>query len=332
MKRLVQFLAGLGLAALFVWLILRDLDRAALAQALRAPDPRWLALGFLFWMTGYTCRIARWREMLATANPGLGFWRCAVPFLGSIATNNVLPFRLGDVLRCLAFSRWLGIEAGTVTATVLAERLLDLLAVLVALGLALLVFAPHDGAAGLLGVGAMALVGLGLGAMALLLAPGLLRPVASLAERALRRLSPAAAGRLAAFAEPLLATLTTLAKGRRMIRLILWSFACWLFEGAVYWAVAMAIPAMAAPAAAWLAMPVGTLATLLPSTPGYIGTFDYFAIAAARAGGNSTAAATAFAVLVHLYFYLPATLVGGISLLIWRLHRAPAKTSSGPAA
>ena len=74
-------------------------------------------------------------------------------------------------------------------------------------------------------------------------------------------------------------------------------------------------------AAAWLALPVGTLATLLPSTPGYIGTFDYFAIAAAEAGGNSTTASTAFAVLVHAYFYIPATLIGGVCLLIWRFQR-----------
>jgi uncharacterized protein (TIRG00374 family) len=322
MKRWLQFAVGVVLAGLFVWLILRDLDRAALAEALRGPDWRWLALGFVFWATGYTVRILRWRAMLAVANPQLGFWRCAVPFLGSIATNNVLPFRLGDVLRCLAFSRWLSVDAGTVTATVFAERLLDLLVVLVAVGLAVLVFAPRDGALGLLGVGAWVLVAVGVLTLGLLLVPGVLRPIADAVILVLRRVSPAAAVRLVAFSDPLLETLAILSKGWRMPGLIGASALVWTFEGAVYWAVAMAIPAMEAPLAAWLAMPVGTLATLLPSTPGYIGTFDYFAIAAAEAGGNSVAAATAFAVLVHLYFYLPATVVGGISLLIWRMGRA----------
>jgi len=142
MSRWGQFAVGIALAGLFLWLILRDLDRSALAEALRSPDLRWLALGFVFWALGYTVRVLRWRAMLAVANPDLGFWRCAVPFLGSIAANNVLPFRLGDVLRCLAFSRWLAIDTGTVTATVLAERLLDLLTVLLAVGLAILVLAP----------------------------------------------------------------------------------------------------------------------------------------------------------------------------------------------
>jgi len=324
MKRAVQFAVGLALAGGFVWLILRDLDRAALAEAVRNPDLRWLALGLLFWACGYSLRVLRWRAMLGVANPHLGFWRCAVPFLGSIAANNVLPFRLGDVLRCLAFSRWLAIDAGTVTATVMAERLLDLLTILVALGGAVLVFAPRDGSVGLLGVGAGALVALGLLALGLLLVPGVLRPLARGAVTAARSLSPAVADRLAGFVFPLIETLVILSKGRRMAGLIATSALVWICEGLVYWAVAMAIPAMANPAAAWLALPVGTLATLLPSTPGYIGTFDYFAIAAARAGGNSTAAATGFAVMVHLYFYVPATLLGGISLLVWRLKRGGA--------
>jgi uncharacterized protein (TIRG00374 family) len=323
MMRWVQFALGLGLAGVFVWLILRDLDRAALAEALRNPDGRWLALGFVFWALGYTVRVLRWQAMLAVANPTLGFWRCAVPFLGSIAANNVLPFRLGDVLRCLAFGRWLKVDTGTVTATVLAERLLDLLTVLLAVGLAILILAPREGALGLLGVGASLLVALGLLALGLLLVPGALRPLAQGVEAVARKVSPALANRLAMFTGPLIDTLVILSRGRKMTGLIAASVLVWTCEGAVYWAVAMALPSMTAPVAAWLAMPVGTLATLLPSTPGYIGTFDYFAIAAARAGGNSTAAATAFAVLVHLYFYIPASILGGICLMIWRFRRVP---------
>ena len=45
MSRWGQFAVGIALAGLFLWLILRDLDRSALAEALRSPDLRWLALG-----------------------------------------------------------------------------------------------------------------------------------------------------------------------------------------------------------------------------------------------------------------------------------------------
>lgn len=174
---------------------------------------------------------------------------------------------------------------------------------------------------GLLGVGASVLVALAVLALGLLLVPQVLWPLARVAERLVQLASPAAANRLADFSRPLIDTLIVMSHGRRMLGLVGASALVWICEGAVFWAVAMAIPAMEAPAAAWLAMPVGTLATLLPSTPGYIGTFDYFAIAAAEAGGNSSSAATAFAVLVHAYLYIPVTIAGGISLLIWRTQR-----------
>lgn len=321
MTRPVQFVAGVALAGVFVWLILRDLDRAAVADAFRDPDWNWLGLGLAFWVAGYSVRVMRSQAMLAVANPGLGFWRCAVPFLGSIAANNVMPLRLGDVLRCVAFGRWLGVDAGTVTATVLTERLLDLLTLLLAVGLAVLAFAPRSGVSGLLDVGASVLVALAALALGLLLVPGALRPLAERTEGLVRRASPSAADRIAGFSRPMIDTLAILSGRRRLPGLVAASLLVWTLEGAVFWAVAMAIPAMAAPVAAWLAMPVGTLATLLPSTPGHIGTFDYFAIRAAEAGGNSTAAATAFAVLVHACFYILATIAGGVSLLVWRMQR-----------
>jgi uncharacterized membrane protein YbhN (UPF0104 family) len=70
------------------------------------------------------------------------------------------------------------------------------------------------------------------------------------------------------------------------------------------------------PLAGWLALPVGTLATLIPSTPGYVGTFDYFTVKAMTELGNTTAAATAYALLVHALLWLPPTLVGGLYLLL----------------
>lgn len=54
-------------------------------------------------------------------------------------------------------------------------------------------------------------------------------------------------------------------------------------------------------------MPVGTLSTLLSSTPGYIGTFHYFVVPATELFGN-TAAAAAFALLAHLALWIPATI------------------------
>lgn len=324
-RRAVYLGLGLALTLGFGWLAIRDLDRSALVAAVAEVRVSWLPLAVLAVLAGYLCRVVRWRVMLRASGLKVGLGRAAVPLLASIALNNLLPLRAGDVVRCTGFTRWLGADAGTITATVLVERLLDLLAVVIALGLALALLAPAGARHGLLGAsgGGVTVIALGGAALVLLLVPALLRVPLRLLDAGLRSLSAHWANAFAGFTAPLLATVERLAGSRAMLALLGWSALAWLAEGATYWTVARALPSVVAPVAGWLAMPVATLATLLPSTPGHIGTFDYFAIQAARASGNPLAAAATFAVLVHAVLYLTTTMAGGICLLLWRLQPAP---------
>lgn len=321
-KRIAQLAIGLGLAGFFVWLVVRNLDGAELARAFSAARPGWIALAVLFFLAGYACRIARWRQMLLPDSPALGWGPIAVAFWGSIAANNVLPFRAGDALRVFGFASFLGVPVATMLATLLVERLLDLLSLLIAFGIVLLVLPLADGAAAsLVGLGGAGLVFAGVAVLAVLLLPQMFEPLARFVLAMLGRVAPGVAGKLGTFVESIFATLRHLSRGPRMLLLAFWSAGAWALEGAVFWACAHAVPAMAVPAAGWLAFPVGTLSTLLPSTPGYVGTFDFFVIKAAELMGNGAGAATAFALLVHLVIWLPATLIGGLALLAWHLVR-----------
>ena len=105
--------------------------------------------------------------------------------------------------------------------------------------------------------------------------------------------------------------------GHTMAILILWSMLAWIFEGFLFWLSALALPSITHPMAAWLALPIGTLATILPSTPGYVGTFDFFTIKAMTVLGNTLGASTAYELLVHVMLWIPPTLVGGLYLLIY---------------
>ncbi len=51
--------------------------------------------------------------------------------------------------------------------------------------------------------------------------------------------------------------------------------------------VAWSLRTDASPLGPWFALSTGTLATLLPSSPGYVGTFDYFAMLGLVAYGAS---------------------------------------------
>lgn len=319
MRRGLHLAVGLGLAALFLWLTLRQVDGTHLLAAARGLSPAWMAAAPALLAIGFVCRVLRWRMMLRPHNPGLGFGRCSVAFAASIAVNNLMPFRAGDMLRCFGFSGWLQVAPGPVLATVLVERLLDLATLILALALVLWWFSLDGAALGLARSGSAMLGGIGAAALVLLWRPQLMAPLLAGLVRLVTRIGPEAGARVEAFSTPLLAALIGLSGRRAMPVLIGWSVLVWLFEGATYWAVARAMPALPLPGAAWLTMPVGTLSTLLPSTPGHVGTFDYFAQMAVLAVGNPLVEATAYVLIVHAALWLPTTLTGGLCLLVWAL-------------
>jgi uncharacterized protein (TIRG00374 family) len=320
LKKTLRLALGLCLAVFFIWLIARQIDFYELKSAFAGTTTAWVVAGLLAFSVGYSCRIERWRLMLNRDNSNLKWRHCAGPFLGSFAVNNVLPFRAGDVLRAFAFNGRLGVSPGVVIATLFVERLLDLLMVLVLLGAALTLFGLN--ASSFAGVGSTALFAIAITIMLVLLFPQSFAPIATAAGNLVVRVAPKFGQRLLDEINKSLVTLLHLAKGYTMLKLVAWSLAAWLAEGCVFWFAGLALSSIKTPAAGWLALPVGTLATLIPSTPGYVGTFDYFTIRAMSALGNNSTASTAYALLVHALLWLPPTLVGGLYLL---LHPAKSK-------
>jgi uncharacterized protein (TIRG00374 family) len=315
-KKAIKLGIGILVSLFFVWLIIGNTDGASFFAAFRTANVGWIAAGVVLCCTGYLCRIQRWRIMLNTdGEHDVPLKTVAVPFLVSFAANNVLPFRAGDVMRVFAFSNWLGVGTVQVLATMVVERLLDLLCLLVVFGLALLLFDSSVGAAAgsMVGFGAGGILAIASAVLFVLLFPRMFK---ILALRLLSLILPSGSGLIARTTE-FFDKLGQQASGTQMPKLLGLSALAWFFEGSVFYTAARSIPAFQEPLAALLAFPVATLATLLPSTPGYAGTFHYFAIWATEVMGNPVAEATAFAVIVHMMLWLTVTISGGFCAIIW---------------
>jgi glycosyltransferase 2 family protein len=305
---------GIAVAAIFLALLLRHISLAEMRNVFGQARPIWLVWAVVAFLFDYACRIARWRLMLSQANPALRWRHCAGPLMASVAANNILPLRAGDLLRAFGFNKQLGIAAATSLSTLLVERLLDLLMVIALLGLALAYFNLEAAQFVRLGGGVLLLLGAVI--MFLLLRPGSFKaPALGLAGWMAVRW-PKIGHVAEQQAHKVFAALEYTAQGHIMLRLLGWSALAWLAEGMVFWLAALALPAIEAPLSAWLAMPVGTLATTVPSTPGFIGTFDYFTAQAMVVVGNAPASAAAFALLVHALLWLSSSTLGGIYLLV----------------
>lgn len=313
-RDILRVAVGLGVAGLFVWLMLRQVSFDEIRRGLAGTHLGFVGLGILALGAGYAARIQRWRLMIIGDNANLRFRDCAGPFLASFALNNVLPLRAGDIARLFAYRGRLGISLGTGAAAMFVERVLDMLSLLILLGLALAVFGGQ--ASDMLGLGGVMLVAVALALFAILLFPPLLSPAYRFVRMLLELIPGGRGAKLAAEADQAYRTLIGLAEGGRMLHLAGLSAVAWAFEGLTFHAAALALPTILAAEGAWLALPVGSLSTLLPSTPGYAGTFHFFVAEAMGSLGAAVGPAAAYAILIHAMLWLPVTTAGTIALIL----------------
>lgn len=309
--RWLKLPVGLAIAAGFVWLLVRELNPDLLRQAFTGLSISAVLVALLFVAAAQGVRIVRWWWMLRTLEPTLPLAACARPYLSSVAVNNVLPFRMGDALRVLGFRRQLGSPAMRILGTLVIERVLDVIFVSAVLFLGLLGLSettlPRDFITLITW-----LAGAGLAVMLVLVL------VLPLLERASRRWH---------FPKPrlfsdqrwfgivikqgthLVRAFSLVRSIPRMAALIGMTAIIWAFEGAVFVVVAASLQAGVSLLAPWLSMAAGSLATAIPSAPGYVGTFDYFATQGFVVYGASPEVALAIALTVHAT-WIPLTIVG----------------------
>ena len=313
-KKTIQLLVGLVITGVFFWLVVRQVEWQEIKQLLRQANVPLVLSAIVVFFVGYGFRIERWRLMLIHDNPKLEWKDCSGLLLVSLSANNLLPFRLGDFLLSFGFNRQLGVKKATTLSSMIVIRLLDFLAVIWFLGLAVAYYGTETNR--LLGIGGWVIILAAVAILVVLIFSSYFKVVVLWFCRLGRFINQGITERLCRFVEQIFEALSHLSKGRVMGRLIGYSLVAWFFEGLVFWLCALALPAMSDSGAAWLAMPVGSLATAIPSSPGYIGTFDYFTTQAMMVLGNSQAASTVFALLVHFVVWLPPIIAAGGFLML----------------
>lgn len=124
-------------AGLALWLYrVPSFDWGKVLAGLRGADPGWLAAAVLFVSLSYLVRAERWRVMLRPLRADASFWRLlsatAIGFTGSMFLG-----RAGEMIRPYLIARKEGVSVSSQIAIWVAERILDLLMVLVLFGFGL---------------------------------------------------------------------------------------------------------------------------------------------------------------------------------------------------
>src|SRR5438093_5317327 len=135
LRTVVVVVLAAGLLALF----LHNVDVWGAVTAIAHARPGWLALSLATMVANLAIRAFRWQyllEPLGSATFANAFRATAVGF----AASSVLPARAGEVIRPYFLSRHEPMSATGAFATIIVERLLDTLTVLIQLAAFVLVF------------------------------------------------------------------------------------------------------------------------------------------------------------------------------------------------
>jgi len=129
-------IVGSLISAACLWYAFKGVNLSAVASAMGRVGVLWVVASVVVGLSSLVIRAIRWRLLLvAVRSVHMGPLTSAT-FIGMMA-NNLLPARLGEVVRAWVLARREQIPVPTVLASILVERLLDVLAALTILGLCL---------------------------------------------------------------------------------------------------------------------------------------------------------------------------------------------------
>jgi uncharacterized membrane protein YbhN (UPF0104 family) len=310
--RLQIFISLVSLAAVVWWAVRQDAP--AIPQT--ASGVLAVALALAVYALATLARAERWYQILDRAAIGLGraasYRLTVVGYMG----NNILPARGGDLLRVLLLHAVARAPRRTALGTVVAERLLDVIALA-------LIFV-------VVGIGVVREVAMPGGRS---LAIGSLAALALFAAAAFVIARAGPLERMRDFVRPVLGAPRNLASGHGVALLGL-SVVLWALEALVYFAVARAVGLDLDPFGALYLVALTNLFALVPAAPGYIGTFDAAVVFGARTLGADGSEAVAYLLLLRFVLFVPITLVGLVFLVRryggWSGYRAAhAEVTSG---
>lgn len=302
---------ALGLIALF----LRNADLTRVWAEMRTARLDLLGLAVALTVLTFLVRAERWQYLLEP----LGNTRFSVAFRTTVigfAASAVLPARAGEVLRPYLLARQEGLPVTATFATIVVERILDLIAVLLLLAVYLLFF--DEGVAGrspalyqAITVGAAIATPAALGVLVLMVLlaghPERLQHWMLTAERVLPvRLARALARLAGTFAEGL----AVVRRPSRLLASLGWSMVLWVVIVTETWVVARAFGIAMPYAGAYLLTSLLVVGIALP-TPGGVGGFhEAFRLGTTAFFGANNDRAVGAAIVLHAASFVPVLLMG----------------------
>jgi len=302
------------LAAVLLYFTLLGFDWATFWETITTGHYEILLLTIPLASFNYFIRAVRWGTLVSAEKkvPLLSiFWANMVGYLG----NAYLPVRAGELIRSAYLGKRSGAGASFVFATALVERLLDVIAlVLIGSISALLQSQISSLLAGAIKI--MAIVGV-IGLAIVIMMPFQEKMISTLIARL--PLPSKITQKIAAQAARFLVGMRSLHNVRSLGSFILLTAVIWLIDGLGNMIGVRIISQALTLGQSFILLAALGLSSAIPSTPGYLGVYQFVAVNVLVPFGFSRSAALAYILISQVVNYLVISFWGLIGL--WQVNR-----------
>ncbi len=323
LRRYGPLLIGIVVSAVFLYIGLRGLQLSDVWDDMREAQLGWVVAGAAIYFLAVWGRTWRWHYLLRpikTVSLRQLFPIVVIGYMG----NNVYPFRAGEVIRAYILKRNEDVNISAGLATIIVERIFDGLVMLIFVFVAL-PFADfkEDWLRDIVFFSTILFWGAFMVFLVMALRPV---PTRRLYNAIFDRFLPESLGEKAkGLADHFMLGLENLRSPRVLWMTLVSSVFIWLTETTKYWFVMHAFDFEVSFFVLMVMTAVVNLATTLPSSPGYVGTFDTPGIETLKAYGVRETVAASYTLVLHAALWLPITLLGFYYLyregLRWRDFR-----------
>jgi uncharacterized membrane protein YbhN (UPF0104 family) len=310
---------GLLVSAAFAYLAVRNAHVDEVWSALKSSDYEWVLPALAVMTVAFFVRALRWQMLFASARRP-PFRRTASALYVAYLFNNILPARAGEAARILALNRRAQTPIAEASGTVLVERTLDLLSLLLLLFVTL-PWLPELSWILAAGFFAGALL-LAIAATVVALALFREQPFA-FAARHLGRLPILSGGRLKDAPTNLLHGLLGLRSLSTGLVGLALTTASWLVLAVGFWLVTVAFDLGVSFLAGLLVVIAVGLGMILPSSPAALGVFEGATVLALAAYGIPDSEAVSYALVLHALNALPFLVLAPLLLRPYRTGVSP---------
>lgn len=302
---------GVAVSAAAIALAVRGLNVGDVSRTLGRTNLLWLlpAVGAI--VVAFYPRVRRW-EVLFYPRTRLGRYNLYGSMAVGYMLNDLLPLRVGELGRASLISEAEQVDYAQALATILVERVLDIL-VLFALLLVLLPFVNEPSWA----TGSAMFLGIGTLCLAVLLATvGSFRQLALAGARNLLSVtSETTQIRVERWLEAALTGFAVLSHPRVLIEALFWSVLGWACSSVFLFCCLRALDMHLSYTAPLFVMVAINLGMVIPSTSGYIGVYHAIVIEAmTKVFAVDRESAAALAIITHALFYLTPIVLGAAYL------------------